>query len=41
MTPETLLASHRKLIAQKYDGSEKDEPGRPRTAEEIERLIME
>ena len=40
VTPETLLAWHRKLIAQKYDGSGKRGPGRPRTAEEIETLII-
>jgi len=38
VTPETLLAWHRKLIAQKYDGSAKRGPGRPRTADEIETL---
>jgi hypothetical protein len=32
VTPETLLAWHRKLIAQKYDGSVQRGPGRPRTA---------
>ena len=31
VTPETLLAWHRKLIAQKYDGSSRRGPGRPRT----------
>jgi hypothetical protein len=31
VTPETLLAWHRKLIAQKYDGSAKRGPGQPRT----------
>jgi hypothetical protein len=31
VTPETLLAWHRKLIAQKYDGRSKRRPGRPRT----------
>ena len=36
VTPETLLAWHRKLIAQKYDGSGERGPGRPRTAGEIE-----
>src|ERR671927_1233258 len=36
VTPETLLAWHRKLIAQKYDGSAQRGPGRPRTAGEIE-----
>jgi hypothetical protein len=32
VTPETLLAWHRKLIAQKYDGSGRRGPGRPRGA---------
>ena len=36
VTPETLLAWHRKWIAQNYDGSVKRGPGRPRTADEIE-----
>ena len=40
VTPETLLAWHRKLIAQKYDGSRKRGPGRPRTAGEIEGLVV-
>ena len=40
VTPETLLASHRKLIAQKYDGSGKRGPGRPRTADKIETLVI-
>jgi transposase InsO family protein len=40
VTPETLLAWHRKLIAQKYDGSEQRGPGRPRTRDEIENLIV-
>ena len=40
VTPETLLAWHRKLIAQKYDGSGKRGPGRPRTADEIEILVI-
>src|SRR5215468_4037437 len=33
VTPETLLAWHRRLIAQKYHGSRKRSPGRPRKAE--------
>src|SRR6516225_11024304 len=41
VTPETLLAWHRQLIAQKYDGSGKREPGRPRTIAEIERLVVQ
>jgi putative transposase len=40
VTPETLLAWHRKLIAQKYDGTEHRSPGRPRTAREIEALVV-
>jgi hypothetical protein len=36
VTPETLLAWHRKLIAQKYDGSKNRGPGRPRTRDEME-----
>jgi len=40
VTPETLLAWHRKLIAQKYDGSSKRSPGRPRTAGEVEALVV-
>ena len=39
VTPETLLAWHRKLIAHKYDGSGKRRPGRPRTAGEIEASV--
>src|SRR6266545_3144755 len=35
VTPETLLAWHRKLIAQKYDGSGNRQSGRPQTAREI------
>src|ERR1700675_4118954 len=40
VTPETLLAWHRKLIARKYDGSGKRGPGRPRTAGGIEALVV-
>lgn len=40
VTPETLLAWHRKLIAQKYDGSRKRGLGRPRTAQDIEALVV-
>src|SRR5215467_16385501 len=38
--PETLLAWHRKLIAQKYDGSGRRRPGRPRTPEKREALVV-
>jgi putative transposase len=40
VTPDTLLAWHRKLIAQKYDGHNKRGPGRPRTAKELESLVV-
>jgi putative transposase len=40
VTPDTLLAWHRKLIAQKYDGHNKRGPGRPRTAEDVESLVV-
>jgi transposase InsO family protein len=40
VTPETLLAWHRRLIAQKYDGSASRGPGRPRTRGEVEALIV-
>src|SRR5215472_16327625 len=39
VTPETMLAWHRKLIAQKYDGSADRCPGRPRTSAEIAALV--
>jgi len=40
VTPETLLAWHRRLIAQKYDGSACRAPGRPRTSSEVSKLII-
>jgi hypothetical protein len=40
ITPDTLLAWHRKLIAQKYDGHHQRGPGRPRTAKELESLVV-
>jgi putative transposase len=40
VTPQTLLAWHRKLIAQKYDGSTQRGPGRPRTIQDIEALVV-
>ena len=40
VTPETLLAWHRMLIAQKYDGSANRNPGRPRTLAEISDLVI-
>jgi transposase len=40
VTLQTLLAWHRKLIAQKYDGGKNRRPGRPRKASEIEKLVV-
>lgn len=40
VTPETLLAWHRRLIAQKYDGTGKRGAGRPRTAGEIDAVVV-
>src|SRR5262249_23061516 len=40
VTPETLLAWHRKLIARKYDGTAHRRSARPRTAGEIESLVV-
>src|SRR5437867_4967142 len=40
VTPETLLAWHRKLIAIKYDGSARRMPGRPPTRAEISSLVI-
>ena len=40
VTPETLLKWHRKLIANKYDGSARRRPGRPTTKKEIEALTV-
>jgi hypothetical protein len=39
-TPETLLHWHRKLIANKYDGSARRNPGRPATGMELEALVV-
>ena len=39
--PETILAWHRKLIAQKFDGSKhRNYPGRPRTSREMTELVL-
>ena len=40
VTPDTLLAWHRKLIARKYDGSRRRRPGRPRVMEQIRELVV-
>src|SRR5688572_1365126 len=40
VSPETLLAWHRKLIVQNYDGTANRRPGRPLTAPELEALVV-
>src|SRR4030095_16751732 len=40
VTPDTLLRWYRELVAQKYDGSSRRRPGRPRIAAEIQALIL-
>ena len=40
VTPETLLAWHRRLIARKYDGSRRRGPGRPHVQDEIQLLVV-
>ena len=40
VTPDTLLRGYRRLIAKKYNGSQARRAGRPKTAAEIERLIL-
>ncbi|TMA32595.1 MAG: hypothetical protein E6J87_12470 [Deltaproteobacteria bacterium] len=41
VTPDTLLRWYRELVAQKYDGSARRGPGRPRIDSEIQRWILE
>ncbi len=39
--PDTILVSHRKLVAQKFDGSQhRKAPGRPPRGEELEALVV-
>ena len=40
VTPDTLLAWHRRLIARKYDGSGKRAPGRPPIGQAVEALVV-
>ena len=40
VTPDTLLTWHRKLIARKYDGSQRCGPGRPPVREQIRSLVV-
>ena len=40
VTPATLLAWHRKLIARKYDTSTRRRPGRPRAVRDLARVTV-
>jgi putative transposase len=40
VTPATLLAWHRKLIAEKYGGSARRKPGRPATKKDRAALVV-
>jgi putative transposase len=41
VTPDTILAWHRKLVAQKFDGSQQRKAlGRPKIAAELEALVV-
>jgi putative transposase len=40
VTPDTILRWHRRLVARKYDGSQRRGPGRPRTKEAIADLVV-
>jgi putative transposase len=40
VTPDTILRWYRRLVAQKYDGSQKRSPGRPRTKPDIAGLVV-
>jgi len=40
VTPDTILAWHRKLVATKWDQRSKRGPGRPGVMKEIERLVV-
>jgi putative transposase len=41
VTPETILAWHRKFVAKKFDGSkQRKAPGRPKIDQELEALVV-
>ena len=40
VSPDTLLAWHRHLVARKYDGHQRRGPGRPPTTAEIRQLVV-
>jgi len=40
VTPATLLAWHRRLIARKWDYASRGRPGRPSTAATVRKLVI-
>ena len=41
VTPDTILAWHRKLVAKQFDGSQQRQaPGRPKVGKELEELVV-
>ncbi len=40
VTPDTIMAWYRKLIARKWDYSSRRKPGRPRVMQEISELVL-
>ena len=40
VTPDTLLRWYRQLVAEKYDGSSRRRPGRPRTPGQLAALVV-
>ena len=40
VTPDTILRWYRQLAAEKYDGSNRRGPGRPRTADDLRALVV-
>ncbi|MFH2007919.1 MAG: integrase core domain-containing protein [bacterium] len=40
VTPDTILRWYRRLVAQKYDGSRRRSPGRPRTPQDLAQLVV-
>ena len=41
VTPDTILAWHRKLVAKKFDGSQQRQaPGRPKIDQDLEALVV-
>ena len=40
VTPDTILRWYRRLVARKYDGSRRRDPGRPRTKSDLAGLVL-